>query len=231
MPNFFCSTLLVLKGFSGETAKVACRCRVDFRVASVGVFFVFCCESCGGIHLTSVLLGDGAVISDVLEGQSSLEDVGIVDFFLSPLRSTMPLCCFGAGFPPDLFPVWGFVFAFWSALFLSWICSRDNCLSRPICSSSFNVRRWVRLAVRYLKNVCIDLFVLRICMQHSHLIVIVCMVYISVGLAQQRIHFFSKIGVVSLYIVPGQYVVCRLEFFHQCFVLLLKCSWIFNLRC
>ena len=69
----------------------------------------------------SFRLGEGAMIFDVLEDQSSLDDVGIFAFFLSPFRNIVPLFCFGIGFPLDLLPVWGFLFASGSALLTSFI--------------------------------------------------------------------------------------------------------------
>ena len=76
------------------------------------------------------------MISDVLEDQSSLDNVGFVVFYYHPCGTS---CCYGVGFPPDVLPVWGFLFASGSAVFLSCISFRDIRFDRPVCSSSTNI--------------------------------------------------------------------------------------------
>ena len=80
--------------------------------------------------MTSIRLGEGALLSDLLEDQSSLDHVGSVDYFLSPFRNSMLLCSFEVGFPPNPFPIWGFLFVSSSAIFFPNFISGQSFQSR-----------------------------------------------------------------------------------------------------
>ena len=166
--------------------------------------------------MTSIRLGEGALLSNLLEDQSSLDDVGSVDYFLSLFRNSMLLCSFGAGFPPNLFPIWGFLFVSSSAILFPEF-HFGTIVSVPFVRPYRTLDAGVRLAVQYLKNVNMDLILLRICIQSNGLIARVCTVHRSVGLAQMRVCCFLLTRVVSLHFVIRLYVVFRFLFFHMWF--------------
>ena len=127
------------------------------------------------------------MISDVLEDQLQLNDVGIIKFFKSPFRNIMLSMLFWGWFSSKSLSGLGFSFGR-AFLFLDHLLGQ--CLSRPVCSSSFSIRAGARLVVRYLQNVNMDMFVLRVCMQGNCLIVMVYTVHRSVGSARKPIRCF-----------------------------------------
>ena len=67
--------------------------------------------------------GEGAVFSETVDDHPSLDEGYVSVSFFSAFFSVMPLACLGLGYPPVLFPVFGFAFCFFSASASFLICS------------------------------------------------------------------------------------------------------------
>ena len=151
------SMILIGIEFPNADFGMARRLLVNFCVGSA---LVAGCR--GGVVLVLFRFGEDAVFSmfyEAVNDHPSIDEASVSVPFLSAFLSVMPLACLELGFPPVLFPVFGFAFRFFSASASFWFVVLSGQLHWQSCfliRSRFRIE--VHLVARCLRNVGMALF-------------------------------------------------------------------------